>query len=260
MNFEDIKEKVLARLQAIWEEFQESKLYTTLRDRYETLNAIQQRIVLAGVGAIGALILLSFPFGYLSQSSDYITEFSDKRQLIRDLLKVSREASELPAIPPSPSIEMIRASVERDLQNARLLPEQMRGSSQISEASSLIPQNLMAGGLMVNLSKLNLRQIVDLGYQFQQISPSVKLKDLSLVANPEDPRYFDVVFKLTALNVPTGGQEMSDSEPGPVDSNDGESAVAPDVEPEMAEPSGDSEAPAMNIPKTRSGKKTRQVR
>ncbi|MNY66926.1 hypothetical protein D3C86_2044270 [compost metagenome] len=57
--------------------------------------------------------------------------------------------------------------------------------------------------VQVNLAKLNRRQVIDLGYQFQSLNPSVKLKDMVMTANREDSRYFDVFYKLVALAVPS---------------------------------------------------------
>ena len=62
----------------------------------------------------------------------------------------------------------------------------------------------------VNLAKLNLNQILDLGHRFQSINPSVKLKDLIITANHEDGRYFDVVYKLVALAVPAAPEVAPD--------------------------------------------------
>jgi hypothetical protein len=82
------------------------------------------------------------------------------------------------------------------------LPEQIKGANASASKSQLIPDNLLEGALEVRLAKLNIRQIVDLGYKFQNVSPSVKMKDLVISANLEDNRYFDVIYQLVALAVP----------------------------------------------------------
>jgi len=76
----------------------------------------------------------------------------------------------------------------------------------------LLPGNLSQGVLKVVLSKLNLRQIVDLGFQFQSISSSVKMTDLVMDMSPTDPRYYDVTYKLAILAVPN---QMEVVEPEP---------------------------------------------
>jgi hypothetical protein len=261
LNFDDIKERLIAFLQNAWDEFQESPTYTRIKDRYDSLSGTQQRIVwIAGASAI-ALSILSVPYGSLSNSLIATEEFSEKRQLIRDLLKSSREAKELPNIPVPPPIDAIRASVERELQSARIQPEQIKGNTQISEASSLVPNTLNGGGLLVQLAKLNLRQIVDLAHQFSAINPSVKLKDINISANVESPQYFDVNYKLVALKVP----EITSAGPG---------SAGPDGEPNFEATPGEANESAEEVnaedsqesnsepipPPSASGKRPRQVR
>jgi hypothetical protein len=202
LNFDDLKEQVTNSLRSSWEQFQESSLYQHGRDKYENLSPVVQKLVVFGGAGFLALIFLSIPWGAFSTSSDSIMQFEDKRALIRDLLKVSREASEAPDIPVPPDVNSIKSQIEGSLQQAQLLPEQMKGVEIISETTTLIPANMVAGMLQVSLSALNLRQIVDLGYQIQAVSPSVKMLGMNMSANSLKPKYFDVVFKLVSLNVP----------------------------------------------------------
>ncbi|PIS09722.1 MAG: hypothetical protein COT73_13110 [Bdellovibrio sp. CG10_big_fil_rev_8_21_14_0_10_47_8] len=201
MAFEDIKEQLQSELKTRWEQIQESSLYIQIKERYENLTPVMQKISLYGIIAVLLYLVLSFPLGYMTQSNDYVAEFEDKRQLIRDLLKSSRESQDVPNVQPPPSIDSLKAQVDNQLENARLLPEQIQGTTVSAEKSTLIPAAFSQGILRVQLAKLNLRQIIDLGHQFQNISPSVKMIDLSIEANSQDPRYFDVVYKLSPLVV-----------------------------------------------------------
>ena len=124
------------------------------------------------------------------------------RMTIRELLKVSRESSEVPEIPPAPSMAQLRSTIEAQIKSANLIAEQIKGTQEGQNDSNLIPKNLTEGLMEVSLAKLNLRQVLDLGHQLQSISPSVKMKDMIMTANREDGRYFDVIYKLVALAVP----------------------------------------------------------
>ncbi|MEK2645095.1 hypothetical protein [Bdellovibrio sp. BCCA] len=202
MNLDDLKDKLVSDARVTWERIQESGTYNQLRDRYENMSPSMQKVTLVGGAALIAFMILSVPYRYYSQSQEYVGEFEGKRMTIRELLKVSRESSDIPQIPQAPSMDMIRSSVENQIKNANLLPEQIKGTEVADNNSKVIPKNLTEGLLQVSLAKLNLRQVLDLGYQFQTINPSVKLKDMVMTANREDARYFDVVYKLVALAVP----------------------------------------------------------
>jgi hypothetical protein len=203
MAFEDFKEQVQSELKNRWEQFQETSLYIQTRERYENLSPNAQKITLAGIATVLALILISFPWGYFSQSSQSIAGFEEKRSLIRQLLKSTRESQEAPNLPVPPDVNSLKNQVESQIQAARLLPEQKRAVTPMDEKTRLIPGNLSQGSLVISLAQLNLRQIIDLGHQFQSISPSVKMTDLDIQASAKDPHYFDVIYKLAVLSVPS---------------------------------------------------------
>jgi hypothetical protein len=202
LNFEDIKEQLTNGARTSWEQFQDSSLYQQGRDKYENLSPTLQKLVALSFAGLLLLMFLSIPWGSFSTSGESITQFEEKRALIRDLLKVSREANESPDIPIPPDVANIKSQIEGSLQQAQLLPEQMKGVEIISEKSNLIPTTMVSGMLQVSLAQLNLRQVIDLGYQIQAISPSLKMLGMNMIANSLKPKYFDVVFKLASLNVP----------------------------------------------------------
>ncbi len=203
MNFDELKERISSEIKQAWGQFQESSFYNQMRDRYDNMTPAMQKLSIAGTSFVISLIILSIPYTSYNQSQENVNEFEDKRSLIRELLKVSREASEVPNIPQPPPIESLKTTADSQLKNANLLPEQIKSVEVASVPSKLIPQNMSAGALIINLAKLNLRQVIDIGYQLQAISSSVKMQDLTMTANREDLRYFDVSYHLIALAVPT---------------------------------------------------------
>jgi hypothetical protein len=174
-----------------------------------------QKLTLVGVALFIAYMLMSLPLSYFSTSQEHITEFENKRQTIRDLLKVSREASEVPNLPIPPEAASLKAQIDGQIQAAHLVPEQILGTEVSSEKVNLIPGNLLQGVVKVSLGQLNLRQIVDFGYQFQAINQSVKMTDLQIQANRKNPKYFDVVYKLAILAVPSQIESQAEPEPPP---------------------------------------------
>ncbi|MBS1970463.1 MAG: hypothetical protein JSU04_09145 [Bdellovibrionales bacterium] len=211
MNFDDIKDNLKSQLGQTWSRIEDSSAYNQLRDRFENLTPTNQKLVLLGAGALTALLIFSIPFSYYSTSSEYVTTYEDKRSLIRELLKVTRESNEVPDLPIAPNADMLKNTIEGQLNMAKLLPEQMKGIEVMAADTGLIPKGLLESGLRVSLAKLNLRQIIDIGYNIQAISPSVKMNAINITANPEDPRYFDVEMKLVSLAVPQAHVDMPDA-------------------------------------------------
>jgi hypothetical protein len=202
VNFSELKEQLTQSFKNSWEQFQESSLYNQIKDRFENLSPTGQKLVMVLGAFLLVFMVMSFPWGFYSQSSSYIGEFESKRDLIRDLLKVSREVQSGPNIPIPPPMDALQSKIQSLIQQSQFIPEQVRGIEMLSENSNLIPADLSQGLFKVTLAKLNLRQIIDFGFQLQSQSASIKMKDLLITANGQDPRYLDVTYKLLVLKVP----------------------------------------------------------
>ncbi|WP_374032646.1 hypothetical protein [Bdellovibrio bacteriovorus] len=144
-SFDDLKEKLVSDARVTWERIQESGAYNQLRDRYENMTPAMQKLTLVGGVALVSLIILSIPYGKYTQSNEYVSEFESKRMTIRELLKVSRESSEVPQIPQAPSMDMIRNNIDNQIKAANLLPEQIKGTEIQENNSNLVPKNLTEG-------------------------------------------------------------------------------------------------------------------
>lgn len=201
-RIEEIKDQLKATFSRVGDAIQESESYAKLQDRYQSLSAGSQRLVwIVGILII-TFMVFSYPLLQISNSQVLITSFEEKRSLIRDLFKTYRESSGQASIPVSPSAENLKNAVETILTVANLIPEQRVGIIQGTPEGKLIPASLISHVIDVKLAKLNLKQIVDIGTSIAAISESVKLKDMLIAANTKDTRYYDVTYKLYALNVP----------------------------------------------------------
>lgn len=209
-RLDDMKEQIKASWQVFWQKVQETPTYVQLQDRYQTLSPGSQKLVkLLGIVTF-VFILVAYPMGLYFTSQESITSFEEKRNLIRDLFKTYREASAQPDIAIPPTADSLRSSINGILTSADLTDEQKSGGildAPTDVDNKLIPKSLASYALEVNLSKLNIRQIVDIGARIVGISDSVKMKDMKIVAHASDTRYFDVTFKLFSLNVPEPAPE-----------------------------------------------------
>lgn len=203
MSFLDnLKEQNKAFFTKTSEQIKESEAYIQLQDRYQGLSPSGQKAVRYGAVALLVLFVAFIPYSKLSSSSDNITSFETKRNLIRDLFKTYRESSSTQSIPLPPTTDSLRFSIETVLQRAELMPEQKLGIENIAAEGRLIPQNLVANVFAVKLTKLNIKQIVDIGTSIAAISDSIKLKDIDIKSNVNDTRYYDVNYKVYTLKVP----------------------------------------------------------
>lgn len=201
-RLDDIKDQLKTTGQNIWQKIQEQPTYVQMYDRYQVLTPGAQKMVRAGGVLLVIFILVFYPMSLVLTAQDSIASFEEKRNLIRDLFKTYREASSRPNIQVPPTLESLRSSINGILNAADLTAEQNNGVIEASIEGKLIPSALVSHVLEIKLSKLNIKQIIDIGANIVGISESVKMKDMSISAHPPDPRYFDVSFKLYSLNVP----------------------------------------------------------
>lgn len=186
----------------IGQQIQESQSYQQAQDRYENMSPTMQKLTLTLGVMLVALVILFYPLSNLTESRNYLSMFEEKRGLIRDLFRTYRESASAPNIAIPPNADGLLAAVEAILNRAELLPEQRSGVMPGAVEGRMIPQNLVSNVLQVKLAKLNLRQVVDIGATIAGISESVKMKDLFVIANRQDTRYFDVTYVLYTLKVP----------------------------------------------------------
>lgn len=200
--FEDFKDQAKTRLLILGDRIQESPAYIELKDRYENLNPRMQMLVRLFIGLLVFLLLFTVVKSPLNTANENIASYQEKRELLRSLFKTSRASLDVPAIPTAPAIESIRFQLDSYFRQIGLIDSQMAGMFQDPITGNLIPNTMSDGSLRVQLNKLNLRQITDISHRLTNVSPSIKITDMSMNANLEDSRYYDVTWKMVALKVP----------------------------------------------------------
>ncbi|HEX4922695.1 MAG TPA: hypothetical protein VFV50_01365 [Bdellovibrionales bacterium] len=214
MNFDALKEQLLDRLNTILSQIRESSTYIQLREKYEELSPNVQKLLQAAGVLLVLLILFSIPLSNISSSSDYIAQFEEYKQTLRSFLQVQREISQAPDIAPPPPPDQIRARVQQIVTEAGLAPEQVRGIADADVKSdpptTLVPAAVSQKGVTATLLKLNLKQVLDIGYAIQAIGANVFLTSMDMTANQEDNHYYDVIYRVVGFTVdepaaPPGG-------------------------------------------------------
>lgn len=204
MAFEDLKDQIVDRLKNYWDEFKESPTYERIKDKYISLPASTQKLVLWSIGAILAFILISIPYSFLSTSSTYVTDFEDHTQTLRDLYRVQRELAQTPDVGTTPEPSQMRSQVQSILNQAGLAQDQITSLNEINIAEAnppLIPAGVGQKGLEISLASLNLKQVLDIGVQLQNSNRSLHILSMDMKANRENDHYYDVIYRLVGFFV-----------------------------------------------------------
>lgn len=199
--FEQFKDTVLAR----WDQFQETDTYISLREKYDNLPPRGQKLAVFAAFFMAFLVIFSVPYAWHAASQSSVAEFEDTKETIGELLEVSQEVKNIP--PQSLGI----SSADLKMRTDKILAEKGLGKEQITsvnetqftnpQGSQLIPAQIIANGIEANLKQLTLKQIVDIGYEFERISPLVKVLNLEMRATEADVHYYDVQFRVSSFSV-----------------------------------------------------------
>lgn len=203
MNFESLKEKLRDQFTELWGRIQETSLFQNAREKFEALNTRMQKIIIASIAMLGVLFLFSFPYSNITSSQGNLEVFEENRSLIRRLLKAAKTLKEPSPLPPEMPGEVLTSEVNRALDEFHLVGEQMGGVQPLNEkATTLVPDGVKQVAVMLQLKKLNLKQIVEISHRLQSLSIGVRLMGLDIRENAASSHYFDVNYKLVNFSVP----------------------------------------------------------
>lgn len=204
MGLDDIKDQLRDQANALWGRIQESSSFNSIKEQYEAWPLMLQRTAAFAAGVMIVLVVLSIPYSFIESASVAVDEFTEHRLLLRDLLRVGRASKDAPPLPVGLSGDELTAQVQGMLGEFMLLTDQIGGVNALDKnpAQSLAPPVIQQAGVAVTLKKLNLYQVIDIGFRLQNMSQGIKLTGLDMVANSDDNHYYDVTYRVVSFSLP----------------------------------------------------------
>lgn len=204
MALEGIREKLKDQLADLSSKIQENSAFNNLREKFESQSPTAQRAIVAGAAFLAFMFLISFPWGYISSSHVNMEGFEENRGLIQGLLRASRAAKEPSPLPPPMNEGMLRSQIEAIENENRLIPEQ-RGeitAAPDKPARGMAPDVVVQTGLIVQLKKLNLDQVINLSHRFQAMGAGTKLMGLEIAQSAGQSHYYDMIAHIVNFGLP----------------------------------------------------------
>jgi len=187
-----IKDKLTQAIQ----EQAESPTTVRIREWYESLAPSAQKAVKIGVLLLGLIIVFAYPISNYLDSSSATDQFVEKRQTIKDLLKIARDLQNAPQIPPTPSSSGLHDTLLQATRGSGIKDEQIKQTTDVSTPRGKIKET----GLEVSVEKISLKQALDLSYGLETAGSATKLTILELKAEQADPHYYDAHLKLVGYS------------------------------------------------------------
>ncbi len=203
MDFEALKEQFIERFQAYKSQVEDSAVYITLKDRYDTLNPNMQNVVKYASLFFVIYFFYSIPASFVSSASEKMEFFEENRAMTRELIRAGRIAQTVQLPPPAPTASALTSRVNQVLEREQILPEQKMATTQKNTVASksLVPKAIKQSGVKVSVKQLNLRQLIRVGEALNQID-STRLMNIAIQADAKDPHYFVVDYEVAAFEVP----------------------------------------------------------
>lgn len=218
MNLEDLKENLKTQWEQLLAKIQDNPSFISLKDRFDSLPNQTQKIIQISTLGFGLLVLMWIPYSRYLTSADNVSQFEEKRDLVRDLLRVSKESAETALNVSPPSEPEARSRIESALSSAGVLPEQKAGINPVPLTGNMIKAAVVQTVLETRLTQLNLTQALNVGLSLARIQ-GTKLKDLVMEPNTKAAGYFDVTYKLVVFknyaSSFAGGAELDGDVPPP---------------------------------------------
>lgn len=205
MTVDDIREQVLDAVQRAKSSLDESNLYLSLKEKYDSLSPVVQKLVLGTVLVLFAWIFLLLPKSFYDTGSENLALFEENRDLILDLYKVKRLAITTPQSAPPLTQMQLESNARSAVTSARVQLDQVKGVSNFDNAgpnaSKFIPKEVTQAGVELRLANLNLTQLVDVGHALANIG-SAKIVGLDVRPGSVPGNYFDATFKVVSFDIP----------------------------------------------------------
>lgn len=191
-----IVETILDRIKGIGNEFLESSIAVSIRERYEELPPVGQKLVLVLTAVFTLMVLTYWPAITLFESYELSSEFDSKREALKKLTKLEKEVAAAPKveIPPDPSGLKDRFAMK--LSQNSVKPEQISSMSMAPITLGKVQQE----GVSYTVKGLTLKQVKGIAFGLENETPGLKLQSIKILATPKDPHFYDAEFKVIRFN------------------------------------------------------------
>ena len=218
MAFDDLREQIKEQSSQLLGRIQESTAFQQFKERYDTLSPSVQKIIKTGSIALVILLGIYIPYSFYSSSYEIEETFTYNRDMTRDLLAAESEASAIGQVGQAMDGNALKSRVQSAIRGAQLQPEQLKSIRDLVPANARtikgIPPNVQRSGITVDLSNLNLNQMLEVSEKLETIDANVKVWSMDVKATESNPLYYDVQYQLVSFYLPQKAEEKKASTRG----------------------------------------------
>ena len=198
MDFNSFKEFCINICKNIYTVFVDTSLFYSLKEMYDHLSSFARKALHFSLLLIVLSICFYYPLSHLYSSWENMKNFTYKNKLTRQLLdlssatKLNLSNSYMPGQNPV-------SFIKNKLPSTQIPKNQIKSIEKIKDVN--IPAELKnfpakMEAAAVEISRLNLKEVVQYGHQLEQLSNNIKLLNITITEDKEENNYFDVSYTI----------------------------------------------------------------
>lgn len=190
-KFEELKNQLLESWKNLENRLLESNSFNHLKEKYQSLNIVQQKLIKYLVVFFIFISLAYLPLSYFFSSVFNWAEFKEKQKLSLELLKMRNKIH-------SSSLRYSQSQLKNRIE--RITEKYSNQDFKIKDKRSVFSkrESIYQIDFDVQLEHLNIKQAIQLGTELHTLS-QVRLNSITLDENKEFPKHYDVEYKLSGF-------------------------------------------------------------
>ena len=209
LNWHDLKEQLKDQWYKVQEKIEDNPSFNQLKEIYDNLPSLYQRILLFGSIAFVLFLIVLLPLRSFISSLQYESKYNENKKMIQSLMEAQIEKSTGFLLPSSFDLFTEEKKIKKSLNRFAIFKEQKSQFTSFEVPKALKPSPLSAEGIDIHLKNLNLTEVVQIGHKLQNATPYIQLIGLEMKESLEHPFYFDVNYKLSSFYMKKSEKEKS---------------------------------------------------
>ena len=190
-KFNDLKKQFSEKWKNFESRILESNIFNLLREKYQSLDILQQKLIKYLSIFFMVAILAYLPLSYFFSSSSYWENFKEKQAISLGLLKIRKKMS----------YSVLRYSQDQlKIKIEKILEKYTTSDFELKHKKSLFQKegSIYQIDFDVQLSHLNVKQAVKLGTELHNLSQA-RLSSIVMDKSEKFPKHYNVVYKLSTF-------------------------------------------------------------
>ena len=205
MPFQNLKEEIITLYKNASSAVENSQWFHYFKEKYDHLNPKYKKILKTAL-AFGALAgLFYYPVQNIYSSQKNMKEFTDKKELTQELVKLSLSGSS--SAPQQQNISSLKNFISRNIYKTGLNNKQIKDITSGKGLKNPLGNTSTVESVNITALDLNLKEIMNYGQKIEALARPLKMTGLHIIENEKKDNYFSAVYTISLLRFDKTGTD-----------------------------------------------------